>query len=73
MAQKNSFWKEYMQEGLSEKSLGALYFVILVPCVIFFIQGINARIGLSFLNPNIRVEIYSLLVILCIKKIIAVL
>lgn len=68
MAHKVSFWNRYRQLDFSEKSLGILYFVALVPCVFFFLQGLNARIGLSFLNPNIRLEIYILLVALCIKK-----
>lgn len=57
-------FKQYRPE---ERYLFLLYLVCFVPSVYILLQGINARIGLSFLNPYIKIIIPFISVLFGIK------
>lgn len=54
------------QRTFAEKSIALLYVVHLMP-VLIFVMAINARVGLGFLNENLKLIVSVLLVILSIN------
>lgn len=58
--------KQSNKRDFAQRALSLLYVVHLMP-VLLFVMAINARIGLGFLNPNIKLIISILLILLCIS------
>lgn len=67
-----SYWKYFKSLQFREKCLMFLYFIALVPCSLKLLMGINARIGLSMINPMLDTVVLVLFSILsfpvCIRN-----
>ena len=64
----NNRLRYFMSLSFSDKCLALLYFIALVPCSIKMFMGINARIGLSTLNPILEISLLITLTVLSFRS-----
>lgn len=64
--QSISLTKQSNKRDFAQRALILLYVVHLMP-VLLFVMGINARIGLGFLNPNLKLIVSIFLILLSIS------
>lgn len=62
-----SYWQYYKSLHFNEKCLMILYFLALVPCLIPLLMGINTRIGISAINPVLKIVIFITLIVLSFR------